>query len=359
MRFNTKLLPLLGVLSTTAWAWDTPLNPDLRPSFGFSMGGSVDDSPHSDLTLTESATGPKGKVTTKEDSETRNLSLQSENFVTDALFPLTNSLSLQAGGGITSNLNKADQLQLKALSTTVNLAATSNDVALATAFVTLRYYLVNVNLTGTELTDNPDHWPSFAVTASGDDSIYREQTNTTDGVSTPLPGTHTQTVTLEGQSRLPIANAWTLLVNVNGAFNKTLTPETATAAGDETRLTTISYGGGAKWYWVGHNGIHDDHHQNPDRWFSVSLTADGTTSTSGTDVSTAVDGTVVTRDTTSTGYSLSSEFRLPLTNDLTLRFGFGGGSSTSQAPQPNTTTPASKSTTPNINGFVGIRGYFL
>jgi len=359
MHFNTKLLAVLCGLSTAAMAWDTPRNPDLRPSFGFSAGGSSDISPSTDLTLTESVTGTKGKVTTGADSATRNLSRQSEDFVTDALFPLTNSLSLQAGGGITSTLNKADELALKELGTSVSLAATTNDTALATAFLTLRYYFLDLNLTGTELTDNPDHWPSVALTGSGSDSIYREQTNTTAGVSTPLPGTHTQTLTAASEVRLPVAQAWTLLLNVSGSSSMTDTPETATAGGDETHLKTITYGGGAKWYWVGHNGIHEDNHQNPDRWYSLSLTADGTTTTSGAETTTPVNGNVVQRDVTSSGYSLSTECRLPLTNNLTLRFGIGGGSSTQQLPQPDATNPASKTTSPSINGFLGIRGYFL
>jgi hypothetical protein len=359
MRFNGKLLAILGSLSVPVLAWDTPLNPDLRPSFGFSAGGSADTSSSQDLTLMESVTGPRGKVTTATDDQSRNLSSQSENFSTDALFPLTNSISIQAGGGITSNLNKGDELTLKALTTSVDLAASSNDVALATGLLAFRYYFLNVNLTGVDLTDNPDHWPSTAVTASGDDSIYREQTNTVSGVSTPLPETHTQSLTFASDTRLPVANAWTLLVNVSETMSKTDTPQTATTGGDETHLDTINYGGGAKWYWVGHNGIHEDNHQNPDRWYSISLTASGTSTTSGTETITPVGGKVADRDITSTGYSISSECRLPLTNNLTLRFGFGGGSSSSQAPQPDPGNPSYKTTTSSINGFVGIRGYFL
>lgn len=355
MRFNGRLLAVLCGLSGLALAWDTPLNPDLRPSFGFSTGGSIDTSPSQDLTLTE--TGPRGKVYTG--SETRDLSRQSENFFTDALFPLTNSISVQAGGGLTSTLNKADELTLKVFNTTVDDAATSNDTALATGLLSVRYYFLDVNLTGAELKDNPDHWPSAALTASGNDSIYREQTNTTDGVSTPLPGTHTQSLTFTGDTRLPIAEAWTLLANVSETLSKTDTPETATAAGDETRTQTISYGGGAKWYWVGHNGIGQDHHQNPDRWFSLSLTAEGTSTASGTETITQVNGNVAQRDVTTSGYSINTECRLPVTDNLTIRFGIGGGSSTQQVPQPDAGTPASKTTTPSFNGFLGIRGYFL
>jgi hypothetical protein len=360
MRFNRKLLAILCSLSTPVLAWDTPLNPDLRPSFGFVAGESGDVSASQDLTLTESVTGPKGKViSSSTDSQSRNLGGQSGDFFADALFPLTNSLSLQAGGGITSSLNKADELQLAALGTTVNLPATSNDTALAKALLSVRYYFLDVPLTGKELTDNPDHWPSVALTASGNDSIYREQTNTTDSVSTPLPGTHTQDLSLASDVRLPVANAWTILANVSVSVSKTDTPETATTAGDETQLKTITYGGGAKWYWVDHNCIHEDNRQNPDRWISLALTADGTTTANGTDTIDQVNGKVVQREATSGGYSVNTEFRVPVTNNLTFRFGIGGGTSTYQVPQPDAANPASKSTTPSFSGFLGIRGYFL
>src|SRR5712691_8364837 len=120
MSFNAScIVPgvfLIG-FSGFAMAWDTPRNPDLRPSFGFRAGGSND-------------VGALDDISKSGAQESRDVENQNLDFSTDALFPLINAWSLQAGAGMTSNLNKSDESTLA--------SASSLDTAMVNAFLSSR-----------------------------------------------------------------------------------------------------------------------------------------------------------------------------------------------------------------------------
>ena len=326
-------------MTSTAFAWMTPRNPDLRPSFGFQAGGGTD------VNASQTKTASPGSP-----SQTRSISNQSLDFTTDALFPVTDAVSLQAGGGLTSDQSSSEPTPL--------LAGSSLDRTSATAFLLGRYFFLDHSLTGSAPQDNPDQWPSITLMASGADSIYRQQTDILSGNKVPREGSLEQSITFSEDTRLPVANAWTLLLNLAGTMSRTEVKATATANGTETRDQRITYGGGFRYYWVGKNFIAQDEHTNPDRWLSTQFIADGiqsvnshqtiTTSSSGTDI----------RDTHTTGYSLSMDWRFPLTNNLTFRIGMSGGQTRQTVPM-STQNAGSITNTPTFSGFAGIRGYFF
>jgi len=354
MRF--KAVVLCCAFAAPAFAWDTPRNPDLRPSFGFEAGGGADLHATQDLTLTE--TGPRGRVLGT-DAETRDLSGHTGQFVADALFPLNDRLSVQGGGGITTTVDRADALALLANKTSVSLANTTTDTSLATAFMSLRYYFLDCNV-GHALTDNPDQWPSLALRISGNDSIYRNQTNTaTNGATSVARNSRSYLIGGGIDARVPLAEAWTLLVYLDGANGQTDLPEKSNAAGDDSQLTTLAYGGGAKYYWVNQNLIRDDHHENPDRWISLAFTVAGTHATHGQETLNETSGVVDQRDLSLSGFNTDAELRLPLSNSVTFRLGVGGGQTTLSAPQVGNNNPSVKTKTTFLNAFAGVRAYIL
>ncbi len=126
---------------------------------------------------------------------TRGVGNQTSNFFTDALFPISNHWSLQAGAGIISDHSTSDATAL--------LAGSSTDRTSANAVVTSRYYFIDHSVVSAPLTQNPDQCPSLAFIVSGQDSIYREGTNNLNGNKTPQQGGLNQNLSFGGDTRLP------------------------------------------------------------------------------------------------------------------------------------------------------------
>jgi len=316
-----------------AGAADTSRNPDRWVELGLQGGGSVS-------VYGNQAASSKG---TTQDRGTNSSSL---NFLNELLVPLNNNWSLRAAGGITSTGSGTDETKTQ--------VGASNDNASANYLATLRYYFLDSHLGSADMSKNPDQCPSLAATWSGSTQLFNDDIATNTVAENALQNIDTLTV----DTRLPVADAVTILGDVFVSRSHSAKDTTSTTAGSNSKSTSVGLGAGFRYYAVGKNFIHADRGTNPDRWSSVSLVVGGSRITRGEDDQISVRGVTTTRDLQSKTGDLTSELRLPVTNTLTLRLSLEGSWSQSEVAE-TAALAGSRTTTVSLTGFAGVRYYFI
>ena len=330
------MLCLLCVIRV-AEAADTSKNPDRWPMMGFQAGGSVNIGNSQDVLS-------KGKTTT------RGTGSHSGEFLNEFLVPLTNEWSVRETGGLTSTQNTVNAAGA--------LAASSGDLATVDFSLQARYYFVDQHVTSADVSQNPDEWPSTALTIGGSTQLF-DDSEKSQRTTLPLPEAKatTQSLTFTQDARLPLSNHVTLNVALGGAVSHSDLDGTATSTGTITRTNNVNATLGMRYYFVGHNAIRNDRNLNPDRWLSFGCSVEALTRINGRTEHDFVNGTSDVQDTSNNSLTFSSEWRIPVANSVTLRIGVGGTAAHSQASETKADS-GSESRGGSLTGFIGVRYYF-
>jgi hypothetical protein len=294
------------------------------------------------------------EVTSKGITYTRDVNGHSASLLLNLLVPLNNYWSVSADGGASSALSSTSETPVTSGSNTDNPSING--------LLSARYYFVHRSLRAAEPDQNPDRWPSAAFTVSGADTVYDDVTETSGANTFFRTDNFSQSMTLTGDSRLPISDAVTLLTSVAGTFADSETAEFinsngADQQGTQTRSKSITAGEGMRYYFVGRNLIKEDAHQNPDRWTSVSLMATGSTTLDARQKLT-LKGSEDDRNIDTKSANGTFELRLPVANGTTIRIGLTGGVSRTQTPATSLNAGAT-TFQPSVGGYLGLRGYFF
>lgn len=319
-----------------AAAADTSKNPDRWTMMGFQAGGSTDIGDSQDVLN-------KGKTTT------RGTYSHSGNFMNEFLVPLTNEWSVQGTAGLTSTQSSDNAAG--------SLAPSSGDLATVDASLQARYYFVDQRLTSADVSQNPDEWPSTGLTIGGSTELFDNSENPNATVPLPQEKAITQSLTFTQDARLPLTDHVTLNLAVGGAMSHSEMDGSATSTGTVTNTNNINATVDMRYYFVGHNAIHNDKNLNPDRWTSFGCSVEVLKRIDGTTEHDFVNGTSDVQDTFNNSVTFSSEWRIPVANSVSLRIGLGAGGSHAEASETKADA-GTESRGGSLSGYLTVRYYF-
>lgn len=277
------------------------------------------------------------------DNRLRNRKVTSSGSV---LFPVNDAVSLTIGaGGVWT------QSDLAVPGANGSNYTSDSDVAYTAG---VRYYFEDPERRDWTWTDNPDRWPSLGLTYNGYDSVNHSAGN---AVSTSPQAEAVVASTLGLDARLPLADAWTLLLGVADSLNFSNDTPTPTATGSRTRTDIVAGDAGFRYYVTGWNLITDDVHENPDRWLMLSLVLAGGASVYDRQTIRTTAADVGTRDNGTWYYTATASARIPITPHASLTFTGGGGYNRSES----STIPSAAGTLTRLASlnFSGTLRYFL
>jgi hypothetical protein len=266
----------------------------------------------------------------------------------DVLLPLSPHWSVQGGAGYSYTRTVEGE--------TAHVASSAGDTRAVTYLGLARYYAVHRPWVSVDTSQNPDRWPSAALFVQGNFSVDQDNATSLNGVANRRTDLSSRNVTVGTDWRIPLSNRFTLLGTLEGDFGRSETPQTTTA-GTVSQTTTLTAVAGYRYYFVGNNAIADDRGTNPDRWTSLSLMWSGTLGVAGQETNT-LNNAVDQRSISSGSTGLSAEFRLPVTNALTLRFGAGGVYSEASRPETAQRSRSYQSSS-HATLLLGLRYYFI
>jgi hypothetical protein len=111
-----------------------------------------------------------------------------------------------------------------------------------------RYYFVGCNYIAKDHQQNPDRWTSFAMTLSGYRSFDGRQTSFASQGEEDRDDL-SETVSLNLEIRAPITDHLTLRFDVGGQYGHRATDQTPTAARTVQTISSITLGGGIRYYF--------------------------------------------------------------------------------------------------------------
>ncbi len=325
------------LLAGSAWgAWEAPNNPDRWLSVQTSISGNLPLTGEQDVVI-------KGQ---EEDQNTRSYSV---NPAIEAILPVSDALTIQAGTGFLYSQSTADAGP--------HLPGTAADIRSVTYDAVARFYGVEEPLVDRDTSRNPDRWPSFALNVSGNESISQSNAVSLNNVGRSRDDQATSLTSVGGELRLPISNRFTLLSALTASFTHANTPETAASAGIESKTTDLTVTMGYRYFFLDNNYIQHNRHKNPDQWNSFTLLMTGTRALHGNQTFT-LNGSSEERNVGLGAAGLNAELRLPVTDAITLRFSAGGLYTEATANETPTHASGFQATS-QVNLAFGIRYYFI
>jgi hypothetical protein len=222
----------------------------------------------------------------------------------DAILPLTERLTLTLGAG-------GDWTETNTASSGANGANVSEN-SLAVYSAAGRWYFESPSSKAWAGSENPDRWTSLGLAFGGTQTVNYNAGNST-GNNASQVATNAQTLTLD--ARVPVDDAWTALVSVNGGRTGSVSQSSATAPTIDALILGAGASLGVRYYMVGSNLILDDRHLNPDKWTMFTLSAAG-----GSTLYSRMSLPGGTRADESRNLSATAGARLPITDHVSLSF---------------------------------------
>jgi hypothetical protein len=281
---------------------ETSRNPDRWPSLQLSELGSQ-------------SSGSRQDATAKGVTDSRELQSSIVSFGATLLVPVSDAWSVTANAG--TNLTHGESAALTDPKAGIALSSSTTDNSEVTYQLTLRRYFLDRRLTAASTEKNPDRWPSLGVTFNGANTVGYGAGFSQGVVAQTL---NSYGYGLTADFRAPIDDFWTLIPSLGAAYSSSSIPPSLTAGGSYSISRTLTFGGQARYYFVGHNLITKDAGTNPDEWNMLYFDLGGTRSISATSDAITAAGVYTNHASKSSSVTGTLGTRLPVTNHATLTF---------------------------------------